>query len=133
MLSSRLLTVLGFVGIVAAFPRGQVYPSVAAQCPQTICIDGINPECNKRWGGCYDSCKPDTKPTMPPCKPTPSRSVPIFSLQALHIPLPLNRVVSPLTTTPPSTSTAKSAPRDNCSTRTVCVDHINECGQMYGG
>ncbi|KAK2030922.1 hypothetical protein LX32DRAFT_303792 [Colletotrichum zoysiae] len=145
MLSSRLLAVLGIAGVVTAFPQIQV-PS--DQCPQTMCIDGINPECNIRWGGCYDRCKPDTRPTMPPCKPAPSQPVsrktphhipPIWPLPGFQLPFP-SRSVSrgppsgpPSPTKPPSHPNPKPTASDSCSTRTICRDFINECGQMYGG
>ncbi|GJC92476.1 hypothetical protein ColKHC_01302 [Colletotrichum higginsianum] len=45
MLSSRLLAALGLFGLVAASPQIQVAPSNAADCPRTMCLDGINPEC----------------------------------------------------------------------------------------
>ncbi|EFQ26411.1 uncharacterized protein GLRG_01555, partial [Colletotrichum graminicola M1.001] len=106
---SRLLMVLGLAGFVAAFPRIQARSD---KCPQTICIDGINTQCSTRWGGCYDRCKPDTRPTMPPCNPTPG---------------------PPSITKPPSTPTAKPTPGDSCSTRTICRDFIDDCGHMYGG
>ncbi|OBR15256.1 hypothetical protein CH63R_00436 [Colletotrichum higginsianum IMI 349063] len=44
MLSSRLLAALGLFGLVAASPQIQVAPSNAADCPRTMCLDGINPE-----------------------------------------------------------------------------------------
>ena len=39
----------------------------------------------------------------------------------------------PSTTSKPPVVTSKSTASDNCSTRTVCADYINECGQWYGG
>ncbi|KAK1981288.1 hypothetical protein LZ30DRAFT_750156 [Colletotrichum cereale] len=115
MISSRLLTVLGLVGIVAASPQIQVPPSDAAQCPQSVCVEGINTACSKRWGGCYDRCKPDMRPTMPPCEST------------------LSQEPQSPTTKPPSPPTAEPTSSENCSTRSVCRDFINDCGQMYGG
>ncbi|KAK2016368.1 hypothetical protein LZ32DRAFT_601593 [Colletotrichum eremochloae] len=38
-----------------------------------------------------------------------------------------------MTTEPPSPPTAEPTPIEACSTRTICRDFINECGQMYGG
>ncbi|KAK2056498.1 hypothetical protein LY76DRAFT_518325, partial [Colletotrichum caudatum] len=39
----------------------------------------------------------------------------------------------PSPTKPPSHPNPKPTPSDSCSTRTICRDFINECGQMYGG
>ncbi|KAK1968598.1 hypothetical protein LY78DRAFT_415091 [Colletotrichum sublineola] len=36
-----------------------------------------------------------------------------------------------MTTEPPSPPTAEPTPIEACSTRTICRDFINECGQMY--
>ncbi|GKT54966.1 hypothetical protein ColTof4_08175 [Colletotrichum tofieldiae] len=154
MLSGRLLTVLGLVGIVTASPQIQIPPSDAADCPRTMCLDGINPECSIRWGGCYDMCKPYLRPTMPPCKSTLSRStasktpqpVPPLSLKP-SVPIPTGGLVnnklvptgSPLSLKPllptkqPSGSNKQSTSSENCSSRTICVDYIDDCGQMYGG
>ncbi|GKT42238.1 uncharacterized protein ColSpa_02419 [Colletotrichum spaethianum] len=82
MLSGQFLTVLGLVGFVAASPQIQLPPSGAADCPRTMCIDGINTECSIRWGGCYDMCKPNMRPTMPPCKSTLTRHPHIGSSEA---------------------------------------------------
>ncbi|WDK14265.1 hypothetical protein CGRA01v4_05546 [Colletotrichum graminicola] len=133
MLASRLLMVLGLAGFVAAFPRIQARSD---KCPQTICIDGINTQCSTRWGGCYDRCKPDTRPTMPPCNPTPYAIPPIWPLPGLQLPFPSRKSMSrgpPSITKPPSTPTAKPTPGDSCSTRTICRDFIDDCGHMYGG
>ncbi|KAH9243073.1 hypothetical protein K456DRAFT_1716707 [Colletotrichum gloeosporioides 23] len=127
MHSTQLLAAaLSVAGFVAAAP--QIQPGKAG-CPQNICIDGINPACpTVRWGGCYDACKPDTAPTMPPCpKPTkPTKSI-------TKIP----GKPSPRPTAPPSLSVTPVKPptiiTDSCSKRTVCIDYVNECGQWYGG
>lgn len=37
-----------------------------------------------------------------------------------------------VTITPTPTPTPTTT-EDNCSTRTVCVDLVNECGMWYGG
>ncbi|KZL63365.1 hypothetical protein CI238_12195 [Colletotrichum incanum] len=164
MLPGQLLTVLGLAGFVAASPQIQIPPSDAADCPRTMCLDGINPECSIRWGGCYDMCKPYLRPTMPPCKSTLSRStvpktpqpVPTLSPLKPSLPIPtgglLNKLVPtgallnkliptgsplsikpPLPTKQPSSSSKQSTSSENCSSRTVCVDYIDECGQTYGG
>ncbi|WQF77618.1 hypothetical protein CDEST_02632 [Colletotrichum destructivum] len=145
MLSNRLLAVLGLFGLVAASPQIQVAPSNAADCPRTMCLDGINPECNLRWGGCFDLCQPQLRPTMPPCKSTLSRStvsrtplpllIPTRSPRpSLPTPIRSPSTKKPLTPTkPPSLSTPQPTTSENCSSRTICVDYINECGQMYGG
>ncbi|KAL2879964.1 hypothetical protein SGCOL_004683 [Colletotrichum sp. CLE4] len=136
MLSNNILTILAIVGLSAA--QIQVPPSNAADCPRTMCLDGINPECGIRWGGCYDMCQPQMRPTMPPCKSTLSKSTisrtskpPFTKPTRPSLPVPTR---SPTTTpAPPSLSPLPSTPIDSCSTRTVCIDYINECGQWYGG
>ena len=64
---------------------------------------------------CYDTCKPDTKPTMPACSTTKTTST------------------TSSTITPPPPVTYTTITVDNCSTRTVCIDYVNECGIWYGG
>jgi hypothetical protein len=41
----------------------------------------------------------------------------------------------PTTTRPdgPGCKPPRPTSTDNCSTRTVCADYVNECGMMYGG
>ncbi|OIW35307.1 hypothetical protein CONLIGDRAFT_627368 [Coniochaeta ligniaria NRRL 30616] len=80
-------------------------PEVQQNCkPHTICVDKISP-CGVRYGGCYDVCKTADAPIAPLCAPT---STPVISWT---------------TVTVPASTTA----------RTICVDYINKCGQMYGG
>ncbi|KAI3537662.1 hypothetical protein CSPX01_10027 [Colletotrichum filicis] len=135
MLSNNIFTILAIVGLSAA--QIQVPPSNAADCPRTMCLDGINPECGIRWGGCYDMCQPQMKPTMPPCKSTLSKSTisktfePSFT-RPTRPSLPPTRSPT-ITRAPPSLTTLPTTAVDNCSTRSVCVDYINECGQWYGG
>ncbi|KAF6841808.1 hypothetical protein CMUS01_03477 [Colletotrichum musicola] len=126
MLAGRVMAALGVVGLVAAAPQGPAGPNVPGPlvvCPQTMCIDGLNPDCGIRWGGCYDVCKPSLKPTMPPCSKT-TRSITRSTVKP-----------SPRPTAPPSLSRSIIKPTGigNCSSRTVCVDYVNECGQWYGG
>ncbi|EEY18782.1 predicted protein [Verticillium alfalfae VaMs.102] len=108
----RLLAFLGLAaGLVTALPAtcSEELPAASSDCP-TLCIDGIN-ECNEPWGGCYNVCNPEESPTMPPCsEPTPT-SMPIYH----------------------DTPTATASQSDNCSTRSVCADYVNECGIWYGG
>ncbi|KAJ3492052.1 hypothetical protein NLG97_g5485 [Lecanicillium saksenae] len=37
------------------------------------------------------------------------------------------------TATIPTTTKTSTSTEDNCSTRTVCIDKVNECGMWYGG
>ncbi|OHF01352.1 hypothetical protein CORC01_03385 [Colletotrichum orchidophilum] len=135
MLPCNFLTALAIVGLSAA--QIQIPPSNAADCPRTMCLDGINPECGIRWGGCYDMCQPRMKPTMPPCKSTLSKSTisrtpkpPFTRPTRLSLPVPTR---SPTITRAPPSLSLRPTSSDNCSTRSVCVDYINECGQWYGG
>ncbi|KAF6808119.1 hypothetical protein CSOJ01_07725 [Colletotrichum sojae] len=143
MLAGRVMAALGVVGLVAAAPQVPAGPNVPGPpvvCPQTMCIDGLNPDCGIRWGGqrgasedsmtnqvfllrCYDVCKPSLKPTMPPCSKT-TRSITRSTVKP-----------SPRPTAPPSLSRSVIKPTGigNCSSRTVCVDYVNDCGQWYGG
>lgn len=59
--------------------------------------------CGVRYGSCYDACEPSLRPTAPECV----------------YPVPI--------------SSSPSSPTDNCITRTVCADYINDCGVWYGG
>ena len=73
---------------------------------RTKCVDMVN-KCGLKFGGCYDECK----------TPTPTWTTP----------------ACPTTTSKWTTSTRKPSSADNCSTRTVCADYVNACGQWYGG
>lgn len=42
-------------------------------------------------------------------------------------------VPNPGTTTPPTSVPTTTTTKDNCSTRTICLDYVNECGMWYGG
>ncbi|TDZ73124.1 hypothetical protein CTRI78_v001318 [Colletotrichum trifolii] len=126
MLAKQFLAILSVAGLIAAAPQAQGRPGgKPAPCPMTMCIDGINPDCGIPWGGCYDICKPKSKPTMPPC-PKPTKSL-----------VSITKRPSPRPTAPPSSSRSltpvKPTPPANCSSRTVCVDYVNSCGQWYGG
>ncbi|KAH6700215.1 hypothetical protein EV126DRAFT_30254 [Verticillium dahliae] len=70
----RLLAFLSLAaGLVTARPAtcSEELPAASSDCP-TLCIDGIN-DCNEPWGGCFNVCKPEESPTMPPCsEPTPT-------------------------------------------------------------
>lgn len=83
-------------------------PAEAPKCPDTICVDGVSP-CGVKFGSCYDRCdrNPGIRPTPPPCPASYSSAL----LQTSSAPI--------------------SA--DNCSTRSVCADYVNECGIWYGG
>ena len=67
---------------------------------------------------CYNICEPELSPTPPPCTKTKTESP---------------------SDTPPPVYLGNQEPEpecttsDDCSTRTVCADYINECGMMYGG
>ncbi|OAR00615.1 hypothetical protein LLEC1_02797 [Akanthomyces lecanii] len=74
---------------------------------RTICIDNVN-ECGLWYGGCIPDCKPYPTFSKPPCPPTTTTT----------------------TTSVPTTSTTSA---DDCHTRTICIDHVNECGLWYGG
>lgn len=39
------------------------------------------------------------------------------------------KTITPTTANPPTTTPTP----DNCSTRTICLDYVNECGIWYGG
>ncbi|KAF9879815.1 hypothetical protein CkaCkLH20_02626 [Colletotrichum karsti] len=123
MHSTQLLAAaLSVAAFVAAAPQIQQGRAAVPplNCPATICIDGINTACpSVRWGGCYDACRPSLSPTQPPCpKPTkPTKSITKMPGK------PSPRPVSP----------PKPSSTDNCNTRTICIDYVNECGQWYGG
>ncbi|KAG6014113.1 hypothetical protein E4U54_005808 [Claviceps lovelessii] len=71
------------------------------------CISFIN-ECGVHYSGCYKPCK-ERPPIPPPCSPITT-----------PVQLPTGGLPTPTS-------------KDNCSTRTVCVDYVNECGMWYGG
>ncbi|KAJ6787385.1 hypothetical protein PWT90_08599 [Aphanocladium album] len=75
---------------------------------RTICIDLVN-ECGMWYGGCVPDCKPYPTFSKPAC--------------------PTDTVIT-TTATPTPTTTGTD---DNCSTRSVCADYVNECGMWYGG
>ncbi|KAF3905348.1 hypothetical protein AA313_de0207006 [Arthrobotrys entomopaga] len=84
-------------------------------CP-TLCVDYVNP-CGKTYGGCGAHCTGDPLPTFsaPPCASTTSATTTIK-----------------ITTTAPSPTPYIPTTTASCS-RTVCVDYLDACGQMYGG
>ncbi|KAH6685339.1 hypothetical protein F5X68DRAFT_262593 [Plectosphaerella plurivora] len=119
---------------------------------RTLCADYVN-ECGMMYGGCFSDCKPYPSFTAPPC-PTSSTSAPVptttdnCSTRTIcadyvnECGMAYGGCFSdckpyPSFTAPPcptgSTSTPVPTSADNCSTRTVCADYINECGMMYGG
>ncbi|KAK6219048.1 hypothetical protein LQW54_002550 [Pestalotiopsis sp. IQ-011] len=83
-------------------------PAEAPKCPETICVDGVSP-CGVKFGSCYDRCdrNPGIRPTPPPCPASYSSAL----LQTSSAPISV----------------------DNCSTRSLCADYVNECGIWYGG
>ncbi|KAF7540171.1 hypothetical protein G7054_g1589 [Neopestalotiopsis clavispora] len=95
------------LALAALLVSASAAPAEQPKCPQTICVDKISP-CGVKYGSCYDLCDPDptVRPTPPPCPASYSSAL--------------------LTPTP-------SISADNCSTRSVCADYINECGIWYGG
>ncbi|KAL8390729.1 hypothetical protein RB595_009687, partial [Gaeumannomyces hyphopodioides] len=76
--------------------------------PLTKCVSGIN-GCGVRYGGCYDTCNPALAPIAPACASTTAKTI-------TRAPVPTSR-----------------PPKEDCRTRTVCVDAVNACGQKYGG
>ncbi|KAI1858252.1 hypothetical protein JX265_010920 [Neoarthrinium moseri] len=109
---SHVIPLLALVASAHAAPNYDYKPPPPyPHCPHTICVDGIN-KCGIKYGACYDQCKPWKSPTPPPCSST----------------ITVKPTTTKPTTTKPTTSTT-----DNCSTRTVCADYVNECGIWYGG
>lgn len=128
-----ILRLLSLAALAVSFtsattPAGQdPEPSPAAseqKCPRIMCIDGINTKCGQRWGGCYDTCKPELRPTMPACPDAPTTMTTAVTVS-----------VTTTTTTSAGVVTAppKPASSGDCKTRTVCIDYVNECGRWYGG
>ncbi|EGX90829.1 hypothetical protein CCM_07249 [Cordyceps militaris CM01] len=121
---------------------------------RTICLDYVN-ECGRRYGGCVPDCKPWPTFSKPPCPPTSTPTPDNCSTRTICLdyvnecgiwyggcvpdckpwptfskpPCPSTTSVTVTTTAPPTTSTSV----DDCHTRTVCIDYVNECGMMYGG
>lgn len=77
--------------------------------PLTKCVSGIN-GCGVKYGGCYDTCNPALSPAAPACPSTTAGAI---------------------VTQPPAPTSRQT--KDDCRTRTVCVDAVNACGQKYGG
>ncbi|OAA80045.1 hypothetical protein LEL_03531 [Akanthomyces lecanii RCEF 1005] len=75
---------------------------------RSVCIDLVN-ECGMWYGGCIPDCKPWPTFSKPPCPPTTTTTM-------------------TTTSTPTTTSSV-----DDCHTRTICIDYVNECGMGYGG
>ena len=100
--------VLAVAVVTAAVPAESHggYSRPKPQCPRIRCVDKIN-QCGITYRACYDMCKPEQSPVVPPCPST--------------------------TTTTAAPSTTRYPTSDDCSTRTVCADYVNACGQMYGG
>ncbi|KAM0332187.1 hypothetical protein ACHAQA_002462 [Verticillium albo-atrum] len=111
MLANRVLALLGLAaGLASALPATcSDEPPASSDCP-TLCIDGIN-DCGEGWGGCYNVCKPEESPTMPPCSTPTVTKMPIYA----------------------DTPTLTYTEAEDCSSRTVCADYVNECGVWYGG
>ncbi|KAK9781175.1 hypothetical protein SCAR479_04996 [Seiridium cardinale] len=82
-----------------------VATALAAPTEERICPQTICFDginaCGVRYGDCYDVCEKN-RPTAPPCDPA---------------------VLSP--------SSSSTTLTENCSTRTVCADYINDCGVWY--
>ncbi|KAK3397482.1 hypothetical protein B0T20DRAFT_499109 [Sordaria brevicollis] len=170
---SFLLLLLGG-GLTIAAP-------IAEEChsPHILCFDAVNP-CGVIYSGCYDKCKPETRPQAPACpphappKPSISYSTSLKTITATKIetithpgtiaptavvPLPTTIIsiiteIITITTDFGATKTKADEPSiiteivtittdfgaiktksgaDNCSSRTVCIDYIDKCGQTYGG
>ncbi|PQK08684.1 hypothetical protein BB8028_0001g07570 [Beauveria bassiana] len=91
------------------------YPPTTTSTPdncstRTVCLDYVN-ECGIWYGGCVPDCKPWPTFSKPPCPSTTGNTI------------------TTTTAYPPTTTSSY----DNCSTRTICLDYVNECGIMYGG
>ncbi|KAK1755027.1 hypothetical protein QBC47DRAFT_446768 [Echria macrotheca] len=72
MLPPFLLAALFLGGTATAVPAS----SSEVECtPRTLCVDGIN-TCGVRFGGCYDVCKPESKPIAPLCVVTSATPAP---------------------------------------------------------
>lgn len=48
-------------------------PTKEDECPQTLCVDGVN-SCGVSFGGCYDACQSGLRPTPAPCSSSTSSS-----------------------------------------------------------
>ncbi|QPH18851.1 hypothetical protein C2857_003953 [Epichloe festucae Fl1] len=81
-------------------------PLVIAKC-EMRCINAISP-CGVPYGGCFNPCT-EAAPVPPPCDGVIIAGLPTQGKQ------PMNAML------------------DDCRTRTVCVDAVNECGIRYGG
>jgi hypothetical protein len=87
-----LLAALLLGGTATAIPASSSEGGGSSECtPRTLCVDGIN-TCGVRFGGCYDVCKPESKPIAPLC--------------VSAIPAPLSSTASVVAT--PTTTTIKS-------------------------
>lgn len=74
---------------------------------------------------CYNVCEPESSPIAPPCSSTVASPFP-----TAEAPAPPDAYAAPVKQ-PAELTTADSS--DDCRTRSVCADYINECGMMYGG
>ncbi|KAI6467935.1 hypothetical protein MCOR15_002350 [Pyricularia oryzae] len=129
--------------VPAVNPTAAPIPTPAICEPGIMCVAGVN-ECGVTYSGCYDTCTPSLEPTAPPCLTaveTPfvplitsvDTGSPVVTPAVTPVVTPV--VAPPLTpvTAPVPTAAITSPVIDNCSTRTVCVDGIDACGQKYGG
>ncbi|KAL5912864.1 hypothetical protein ACKVV7_008435 [Pyricularia oryzae] len=129
--------------VPAVNPTVAPIPTPAICEPGIMCVAGVN-ECGVTYSGCYDTCTPSLEPTAPPCLTaveTPfvplitsvDTGSPVVTPAVTPVVTPV--VAPPLTpvTAPVPTAAITSPVIDNCSTRTVCVDGIDACGQKYGG
>ncbi|KAI6381644.1 hypothetical protein MCOR25_001114 [Pyricularia grisea] len=132
--------------VPAVNPTAEPIATPAICEPGIMCVAGVN-ECGVTYSGCYDTCTPSLEPTAPSCIPVvETPAVPIItSVDAGSLVTPavtpvVTPVVTPIltpvltpVTTPSPTVVIVSPSVDICSTRTVCVNGIDACGQKYGG
>ncbi|KAK0657430.1 hypothetical protein B0T16DRAFT_60231 [Cercophora newfieldiana] len=119
------------LGCVAAAPAA----APEEECkPRTLCVDGIN-TCGVRFGGCYDTCKPELRPIAPLCVPatTASSSSKATSVTVTTTSIVTHTLIPPTTRPIPTPRTSACLDGREGSGYTVCWDGINDCGQMYGG
>ncbi|KAK1774134.1 hypothetical protein QBC45DRAFT_53133 [Copromyces sp. CBS 386.78] len=124
-------------------------PGIAApiveEChsPHILCFDAVN-RCGVIYSGCYDKCKPDTRPQAPACPPPKplissiktitKTSIATVAYTGTGLPPILPTITQSVSlTTQIVTITTNFGTKDNCSTRTVCIDYVDNCGQTYGG
>lgn len=106
---------------------GECYPSNTTTVPGPVqdcmvCVDRVN-ECGLKYGACYDYCQmPQFDLGIPACNGV--------SGQKVSCEFKKNKDGKLIGGCHPSNTTQPTPPGETCD---ICIDRVNDCGQMYGG